>query len=85
MPFGNPLAVTETEPVNPLCAVMMTVTGLVVPPTCVDTEVGATLMVKSPALGGWEDEPPHDMREHEDTAVKSRIMRFIVISKKHIS
>lgn len=85
MPFGNPLAVSDTVPVNPLLAVIVTVTGAVVPPTWVDTFEGATLIVKSAAAaGGAEDEPPQETRENEARAVNSSIVRFTLSSRAAI-
>ena len=83
MPFGIPLAVMETEPVNPFCALIVIVTGEVVPLTCVDTDAGATLIVKSPTgcVETGEEEPPQDARQNEATAVKSSIVRLTSSSK----
>jgi len=66
MPFGNPLMVMVTGPVNPFCGVTETITGEVVAPTCVETEASDNKILKSAAGGGGADgEPPHALRKHK--------------------
>jgi hypothetical protein len=65
IPFGNPLTVTVTWPVDPFSAFSETVTGDVVAPTEVETEEGETAILKSEAGGGGGgEELPHPPRRH---------------------
>jgi len=68
--------------VNPFCPVMVIATGAVVPPTCVEVDEGVTLIVKSPAGGGADEDPPQDTREHDATAAKTSMVRFKLSSKR---
>jgi hypothetical protein len=66
IPFGNPLRVTLTDPVNPFNAFSVTATGAVVPPTWAETEAGETAILKSGVGGtGVDEDPPHPLKRHE--------------------
>lgn len=65
IPFGNPVIVKFTAPANPFCGTSETITGEVVPPTCVETDGGETTILKSPVGGGGGDaEPAHPLSRH---------------------
>ena len=66
IPFGNPLTLIVTGPVNPFCGLSETVTGEVVPPTCVEIKAGEMTILKSVAGGGRAGrEVPHALRRHK--------------------
>lgn len=66
IPFGNPLTVMFTAPVNPFTVFSVIVTGALVPPTFVETDAGVTTMLKSATCGGGGggcEELPHPFRK----------------------
>jgi hypothetical protein len=64
IPFGNPLTVTFTAPVNPFNVFSETITGALVPPTSVETDAGVMTMLKSATGGGGGgEELPHPFRK----------------------
>ena len=83
IPLGNPLTVTVTEPVNPFSGLSETVTGDVVAPTRVETEVGETAILKSEEGGGkGGEEVPHPFKRIK-LLTKIRSNRVFVFITPH--